>query len=59
MKGGNEMNKNAKKYEVTIYQTWSETLNVEAINATEAKKLAWNKWKAKKANYGMLVHRKE
>lgn len=53
------MNKNAKKYEVTIDQTWSETVNVKANNATEAKKMAWDKWKAQKVNYKILVQRKE
>lgn len=39
------------KYQVNINQVWSETLTVTANNAQEAKKLAWEKWNAKKKNY--------
>jgi hypothetical protein len=44
-----------KKYEVEISQTWSETVKVNAKSKSEAKKLAWEKWKAQKKNYQLYV----
>lgn len=43
------------KYRVEINQTWSEEVIVEAKTAEEAKKKAWEKWKAKKVNYKLFV----
>lgn len=45
------------KYQVTIAQTWSEDVIVTAKTEAEAKKLAWEKWKAKKKNYTFDVLR--
>ncbi len=39
------------KYQVIINQVWSEEVIVTAKTAAEAKKKAWEKWKAKKKNY--------
>lgn len=41
----------AEKYKVNINQVWSEEVIVSANNKREAKKKAWEKWKAKKINY--------
>ena len=38
------------KYKVNINQVWSEEVIVNAKTAAEAKKKAWEKWKAKKKN---------
>lgn len=45
------------KYRVTIAQTWSEEVEVNAKTAAEAKKKAWEKWKAKKKNYEITTER--
>lgn len=45
------------KYEVYIAQIWSEKVIVNAKNEREAKKLAWDKWKAKKVNYSIEAER--
>ena len=43
------------KFRVTIAQTWSEEVIVTAKTKAEAKKKAWDKWKAKKGNYQFEV----
>lgn len=43
------------KYEITIDQTWSETVKVSAKSEKEAKKKAFEKWKPKKGNYKIFV----
>jgi len=43
------------KYKVNINQVWSEEVIVTAKNSAEAKKKAWEKWKAKKTNYGLTA----
>jgi len=45
------------KYQVTIAQTWSEEVIVTAKTEAEAKKKAWEKWKAKKKNYILEAER--
>ena len=45
------------KYQVTIAQTWSEEVIVTAKTEAEAKKKAWEKWKAKKNNYTLEAER--
>ena len=45
------------KYQVTIAQTWSEEITVTAKTEAEAKKKAWEKWKAKNKNYTFDVER--
>jgi hypothetical protein len=44
-------------FKIEIKQTWSEEVIVNAKNVTEAKKLAWEKWKAKKSNYNLFVEK--
>ena len=44
-----------KSYEVTISQNWSETYNVKAKNAHEAKSKAWKKFKPKRKWYSLIV----
>lgn len=46
-------------YEVTVAQVWSETVYVSASSAKEAKKKAWENWKAKKKNYEIYAQKKE
>ena len=45
------------KFRVTIAQTWSEEVIVTAKTEAEAKKKAWEKWKAKKSNYNLFVEK--
>jgi len=39
------------KYKVTIAQTWSETVIVNAKTPQEARKKAWKKYNPKKMNH--------
>lgn len=43
------------KYQVTISQTWSETVVVTAKNTREAKLKAWKKYNPKKMNHSFDV----
>lgn len=48
-----------KEFEVTIDQTWSETVRVKARNTREANKIGWEKWKPNKKNYKFYTHKKD
>lgn len=45
------------KYKIEINQTCSEEVIVNAKTTAEAKKKAWEKWKAKKSNYKLFVEK--
>ena len=45
------------RYKIEINQTWSEEVIVNAKTASEAKKKAWEKWKAKKSNYNLFIEK--
>ena len=42
-------------YKVNINQVWSENIVIQAKTASEARRLAWKVWKAKKKNYEIRV----